>query len=338
MTASSAAAVLVGAIEGLQASSDELAFFRHHRLAGLTLFRRNIPEPWQQLGQLNKTLQANQDAAAPPLLIAIDQEGGRVARIRQAGFPEHGPALDLQGGRSDTAALAAIAAYGQTLGAALASVGVNANFAPCSDVWTRDSNTAIGDRAFAREARSAATRAGAFLRGMQGAGVLGCLKHFPGQGDAGADTHEQGTVIDRSLAELEARELIPFRALLAEAPMVMVAHCIYPQLSAKEASRAPEIMDTLLRQRLGYQGVIVTDDMNMGAIPQSDQAWESALIEAILAGADMLLVCRHLERMERAVTALHHEAKKSPAFAARLDQAATRVLHLRRRLKVSTTV
>jgi beta-N-acetylhexosaminidase len=332
--------VLVCAVEGTTLTPEERAFYRDVQPAGLTLFTRNVPTPYGGLRSLVGELQALRASNAPPLVIAIDQEGGRVARIKpvHAGggaiFPERGPALKLEDGRDDRAALQAIQAYGADLGAALARLGVNVDFAPCCDVLTRADNHAIGDRAFATTAEAAAARAQAFLRGLQGAGVLGSLKHFPGQGDAGVDTHLGSAVIDRSLAELEERELVPFRRLLPDAAMVMVAHCIYPQLAKEEASRSPWIIGELLRKRLGFDGVVVSDDMNMGAIPQEGGVWEDALLAAVAAGADMLLVCRHLERFQRAHAALVREAARSPAFAERLEDAAARVTALRRQLPV----
>lgn len=333
-----AAAVLVCAIEGTTLSPEEKSFFREIQPAGVTLFSRNIPTPYTQVRQLVNELQSLRGPGRPPMLIAIDQEGGRVARIKSthaggsAAFPDRGPALALEGGRSDDAALSVITSYGAHVGNALAKLGVNINFAPCCDVLSNSDNQAIGDRAFSKDANGAAIRAQAFLTGLQSAGVRGCLKHFPGQGHASADTHTTGTSIDLSLTDLEARELIPFRHMLHDVDLVMLSHCIYPQLAPQEASRSPWIIRELLRKRLGFKGVVVSDDMNMGAIPQDEQSWEAALIETIAAGADLLLVCEHLERFVRAHAALTQAAKRSPAFAVRLSSAADHVYDLRRRL------
>lgn len=302
------------------------------------MFGRNIPTPYVGVQQLITELQSLRRPGLPPMIVAIDQEGGRVARIKpgHAGgfpiFPEQGPAMTLAGGLHDSAALLTVERFGRELGDGLLRLGINVDFAPCCDVLTRAENHAIGDRAFGTTPAVAAVRAHAFLRGLQSAGILGCLKHFPGQGHAGVDTHAETAVIDLSLAELEVRELLPFRQMLPEATMVMVAHCIYPQLASEEASRSPWIIGQLLRKQLGFTGVVVSDDMNMGAIPQDGHDWEEALISAIAAGADMLLVCRHLERFVRAHIALTREAMRSRAFATRLEDAAARVTGLRGKL------
>ena len=130
-----------------------------------------------------------------------------------------------------------------------------------------------------------------------------------------------------------ATELVPFQALLSQASMVMISHCIYPQLAPEEASRSAWLMGDLLRDQLGFSGVVVSDDMNMGAIPQAESLWQEAIVQAVVAGADLLLVCRHLERYESAYAALTQEAARSSAFKRRLEQAAGRVFALRGRLR-----
>ena len=339
MSKHSAAAILVCAIEGTSLTPDERRFYRDVQPAGLTLFSRNITTPYSGIKTLLEDLQALRHPGSPPLLVAIDQEGGRVARIKPTHqgsalpFPELGPAIAIAGGADHPDAVRILESFGSELGEALLHLGINVDFAPCCDVLTRADNLAIGDRAFATTALSAAVRAHAFLRGLQRAGVLGCLKHFPGQGDASIDTHVGSAIIDRSLAELDECELVPFRRMLPDSEMVMIAHCIYPKLAPEAASCSPWIIGELLRKRLGFAGVVVSDDMNMGAIPQDSKVWEDALIAAVAAGADLLLVCRHLDRFIRAHRALSREAARSPAFATRLDDAAAMVTSLRYKLR-----
>lgn len=335
MNRDAASAVVAGAFESMTLSSEEAAFFSSEATAGVTLFRRNIPQDqtcYSATAAMLKKLQALRPAGDPPLLIAIDQEGGRVARMPRAFFPDLGAAQRICRGQSDPAALAVLEAYGMEVGHALRKAGINANFAPVLDILTEPSNTAIGDRVFGIDPEPVCLRAGAFLDGLQSTGILGCLKHFPGQGDAKVDTHLGSAVIDLPRSLLDKREFIPFRGMIHRVEMVMVSHCIYPQLSRKEASRSPEIIGDLLRQEMGFEGVVVSDDMTMGAIPQDEKAWQQALIESILAGADLLLICRHVERCRMAIAALRVEAARSPAFKAALEGAARRVMALRARL------
>lgn len=327
---STAGSIVVSALESIEISPEEERFFSSGRTAGLTLFRRNISQNLHETELLVQRLQAIRPAGTPPLVIAIDQEGGRVARL-QPPFPNEGPALYLAEGRVDDASLAAIDRYGFSVGQKLLQLGINVNFAPVLDILTEPSNEAIGDRVFGVEPEAVTKRAGAFLLGMERAGVRGCLKHFPGQGHARVDTHMGTARINLSKAELTTRELIPFRDLAEFCSMVMIAHCIYPQLDTAEASRSPVIIEGLLKREIGFAGVVVSDDMNMGAVPQEIRAWTEMLIQSVAAGVDMLLVCRHLERSVAAVEALAREAMRSPAFAARLEEAAHKVTTLRRR-------
>lgn len=327
-----AAAVLVCAVEGRQLSLSERQFFESVAVSGVTLFGRNIDQDnHSAVRLLVNDLQQLRPPSTPDLVIAIDQEGGRVARLK-APFPNRGPAIGLAPGLADLDARNDIKGYGAEVGQALTRLGINVNFAPVVDVLSEPANLAIGDRAFGTDARSVILRGEAFLDGLQSTGVKGCLKHFPGQGDAKVDTHIGTAVVHSPAATLEQRELAPFRALLHKAPMVMIAHCIYPAFAPEEASRSPIIMQEILRKRLQYEGVIVSDDMTMGAIPQDEKEWQAILVEAVRAGADMLLVCRHLERFRLAHEALTREAKSSESFAMRLTEAANRVLCLRKTL------
>ncbi|MEN9834685.1 MAG: hypothetical protein RL011_878, partial [Pseudomonadota bacterium] len=267
MVRSAAGTVLVCAVEATKLSSEEESFFRRVAPSGVTIFGRNCP-PGSDLRELIRTLQSTRPSGAPPLVVAIDQEGGRVARLK-APFPNPGPAASLAGGGDSVSALAQIRGIAQDVGSELASLGINVNFAPVCDVLTEATNTSIGDRAFGVTPDSVTSRAGSFLEGLHEAGVLGCLKHFPGQGAATVDTHVGGATVALTRHELEQTHLPPFRSLLPFAPMVMISHCIYPALGPGEASSSKAIITGLLKDELGYNGVVVSDDMNMGAVPQA---------------------------------------------------------------------
>lgn len=338
MKQDAASSIIAGAIESTALSQEEAAFFASEATAGITLFRRNIPQDqtcYQATSALMGQLQVTRPAGAPPMIVAIDQEGGRVARMPKAHFPDLGAAQNVSAGGIDPACLAVLESYGMEVGRALLKAGVNVNFAPVLDILTEPTNTAIGDRVFGADAESVCRRAGAFLDGLQSTGILGCLKHFPGQGDAQVDTHMGAAVIDLPRSILDKREFIPFRGMVRKVDLVMISHAIYPQLSRREASRSPEIIDGLLRAEFGFEGVVVSDDMTMGAIPQDEKQWQQALIEAVVAGTDLLLICRHIERCRLAIEALRAESAKSPAFTTTLETAASRVMHLRRQLATS---
>ena len=318
----------MAALEGFPMTREESDFLDKESPAGVTLFKRNIPPAFPQLKDALVSMQSLGDSSLPKI-IAIDQEGGRVSRI-QAPFPNLGPAMELAGGGVQDSDLAFLENYGFIVGASLQGLGINCNFAPVADVLTNAENHAIGDRTFAKEAQPAADRAGAFLKGMSQTGVLGCLKHFPGQGDAGVDTHKAGASINASLELLNKRELLPFRQLLEQTPMVMISHAVFESLDTVQASLSKKIIEGLLRQEMGFKGVVVSDDFNMHAVPQDEGGWQAALIEAILAGTDLLLVCKGLDRCKMALEAMRREAAKSKAFEKRLEEAAGRVTLLRK--------
>ncbi len=348
-----AASVLMIGVEGQNLTPQEVRFLQTVKPAGVILFGRNInQENHLQVRELTTSIQdyCSDVNSSPIRLIAIDQEGGRVSRLK-ADFPNQGPALSLAQGRWDQNGLEDITAYGKAIGVRLNQLGININFAPVVDLLTEPLNTALGDRCFGKTPEQVIPRARAFLSGLQSVPVLGCLKHFPGQGDAAIDTHLGTAMVNLPESLLWERELAPFRELIhqgngtqetsAEAPaaahagvplvrMVMVAHCIYPAWSPREASRSPEIMGQLLRHRLGFEGVIVTDDMLMGAIPQSDKEWCQALIDSVRAGADLVLVCKGLDRAQIAYQCLTEEADKDSEFAHRLQDAALRVTRLQK--------
>ena len=328
-----ASSVVSGALAGTHLTAAERQFLSRESHPGVTLFARNLDAESRagtSHGTLMELIQEVQSlrVSTLPLLISIDQEGGRVARLKGPVL-DPGPAQDLAQGRTDAAAQQEIATQAQAMGRALRTLGINCNFAPCLDILTNASNTAIGNRVFGTTADAVSLRGAAFLQGLQQSGVLGCLKHFPGQGHAQVDTHQGSAHIPLSAAQLEARELAPFRHCLPHAAMVMVAHCIYPELDTREATRSSVIIEGLLRKTLRFTGVVVSDDMRMGAVAGDLDAWRGYLVDSILAGVDLLLVCEGLDHWETAIETLEAEAHRSPAFRHRLQEAASRVDTLR---------
>lgn len=324
-----AGGLLLAALAGTELTAIERAFLRDTAAAGITLFRRNIAAHFSDVRALCRAIQE----AIPQAFIAIDQEGGRVSRLARP-FPNEGPAFTLAEGKTDGEALRHLRNYGFTVGATLAGLGINVNFAPVCDILLNAENTAIGDRCFAATPADVATRAGAYLAGMQEAGIMGCLKHFPGQGGGGTDTHLGSDVIHEDSETLTTRELHPFRLLSGNVPMIMISHSIFPAWDNVPASLSRTIMTEILRKDIGFKGLILSDDMNMKAIGQDDATWKSALITAVANGADLVLVCEGLDRCRMAAEALQQEAKRSNAFAERVRQSLERVKRVRQGLLV----
>jgi beta-N-acetylhexosaminidase len=294
------------------------------QLGGFVLFRRNLAG-MQEIAELNARLLALAPSELP-LWIAVDQEGGRVARLGA-------PVLRLPPmrtlGQLDDPQLTRDAA--RVLGQQLAALGFNLDFAPVLDVDTNPANPVIGDRSFAREPERVIRHARAFAAGLAEAGVAACGKHFPGHGDTHLDSHLALPVLAHARARLESVELAPFAALGGELPCVMTAHVVFQSIDPQRpATLSHAVVTGVLRQQLGFSGLVFSDDLEMKAVSETYGVAAAACL-AIEAGCDQVLVCEHEELTFAAHAALIERATREPAFAARLREAAERSLAARRR-------
>ncbi|GAB6068357.1 beta-N-acetylhexosaminidase [Methylothermus subterraneus] len=274
-------------LEGAELTAEERSKLAHPGVGGVILFTRNYRDP----AQLAELVAAIRCAAGKPILIAVDQEGGRVQRFRQ-GFTRL-PAAARFGAlyREDRrAALAAAEAAGFLMAAELRALDVDLSFAPVLDV-DHGVSAVIGDRAFAAEPEAVAALAGAFARGMRRAGMAAVGKHFPGHGGVAADSHLSLPEDGRSLAELEACDLLPFQRLIADGlEAVMCAHVRYLAVDSLPAGFSAVWIQTLLRQRLGFAGAVFSDDLAMAGAACVGEL-KARAEAALAAGCDMLLAC-----------------------------------------------
>ncbi|HEX7843696.1 MAG TPA: beta-N-acetylhexosaminidase, partial [Kofleriaceae bacterium] len=226
-----------------------------------------------------------------PALIIVDQEGGPVQRVRRPATRWPAMAAHDRFSPPEDAELAE--AVGRAIGDELAGLGFDIDFAPVLDVHTNPANPIIGERAFGTDAEAVARRALAFARGLEAAGVLPCGKHFPGHGDTATDSHLELPRIDHGWDRLERVELLPFRrAAAAGLPMIMTAHIVFAALDpARPATLSEAVVTGLLRHRLGYRGVILSDDLDMRAIADHMGAGPAA-VAAVRAGCDVVLLCK----------------------------------------------
>lgn len=289
--------------------------------AGVVLFSRNLVEPGPTRELLARCA-AILDRAS---LLAVDQEGGRVSRLERWIGPTPS-ARHLASAGQET-----VRAFGRETGRALRSIGFNLDFAPVVDLSPPSAANGIADRAFDTTPDAVGRLAREFLEGLQGEGVAGCLKHFPGLGDSSVDSHHELPTVGRDRPTLDANDLVPFRQLLELAPCVMVGHGHYPAFddAPLPATCSRSIVSDLLRRELAFGGVIVSDDMEMGAISERD-AEGAAAVEAVAAGCDLLLYCSDLDRARTAAEALGHAADGDPALRDRLERSADRVERLAR--------
>lgn len=305
-----AGALLVVGFDGVRLPDDLRAQLAQGERAGIVLFRRNVETPAQVAALL---------AEAPGVIRAVDQEGGRVRRLRTPSLELPPAALLARGG------VALCHEVGSAVGAELAALGFTLDFAPVLDVNSNPDNPIIGDRAFGATPAAVIEHALAFARGLHAGGVDSCGKHFPGHGDTDKDSHLELPVVSRSEESLRAIELPPF-ANACELPAWMSAHVRYPALDAEHvATLSHTIATTLVREQLGYSGVLFSDDLEMKAL-SGDPADHA--VAAVLAGCDLLLVCSDRDAAERCFDALLREIETSPAFRARAEEAADRAARL----------
>lgn len=315
---------LVAGFQGSALPGDLLRAAKAGELGGFILFRRNLGGP-AEVAELTRSLAQAYPGDLPPF-ICVDQEGGRVQRLGP-------PVLQLPPmrafGNLDDVALTEQA--GDCLGRQLAALGFNVDFAPVLDVDTRPDSPIIGDRSFGADPEQVVRHGRAFARGLQRAGVAACGKHFPGHGDAALDSHLALPRIRHGLGRLEQIELAPFRALASELCAIMTAHIIFDALEPERPATLSRVaLQEVLRGRIGFDGVVFSDDLLMKAIADHAGIPEAACA-AIEAGCDVLLVCDEPELTLSVHEALVRRAERESAFAERLRQAASRSLAARRR-------
>ncbi|MFN8471639.1 MAG: beta-N-acetylhexosaminidase [Anaerolineae bacterium] len=313
--------VIMGGFPAPEADATTLAAVRDGSLGNIILFAYNCPSP-TSVAALTATLQA---AAPAPLLIAADQEGGAVTRL---GPPATVMPSAMARGAADDLRLAERAAA--VMGAEMRAVGINVGLAPVADVNSNPFNPVIGPRSFGEDPYRVADFVAATVRGLQGRGIAACAKHFPGHGDTAVDSHFGLPRNERSMDELERVELVPFNAAIAaNVHLVMSSHILFPALDAERPSTLSHaILTDLLRGRLGFDGVVITDSMEMAGIMQG-RSTPDACVEAFAAGAD--IVCPSHHRADQAAAhALIVAALRSGAIPLRrLDEAVGRILRLK---------
>ena len=312
---------------GIQEVNDSMrAFAARFPVGGVVLFGQNISSP-VQLDSLTRHLKSLPGA---PLLY-VDEEGGKVARIASnRSFPvEHFPQIGTFAAKNDSSE---VYRYGYVIGTYLKEYGLDVDFAPVADVNTNPRNAVIGKRAFSSDPKVAAPLVVQFMKGLQEAGIAGCLKHFPGHGDTSTDTHYGYARTKKTWDELLECEILTFKeGIAAGAPLIMTAHVSAPNVTGSDipSTLSEVIMKEKLRDELGYQGIIITDGMEMGAITRQFSSDEATLM-SISAGADVIL-CPY--DLREAFEAVIHAVEDGNLTEERIDESVRRVLLLKARLR-----
>ena len=308
---------------GIPAEND-LAAVEELQPGGVILMGRNAAPP----AEMRRLTQRIRELCEIPPLIGVDQEGGRVQRLTD-GFTRIPSMRDLgERGANQVGIMAA------TIAAELRAVGIGCNFAPVCDVPTHGEDTVIGDRAFSNDPIRASLLAAEYIRSAQPT-VLCCAKHFPGHGGVGVDSHQGLPVFEATLEDLEAVHLQPFRAAMAAGVgAVMAGHIAVPCVddSGTPASLSFPIITGLLREQMNFRGLVITDDLEMGALREYDAA--DVAVRALAAGCDLLLYCHSVEKARVARTAISEAVASGVLPAARVQDSIERVQWAKKRFGV----
>jgi beta-N-acetylhexosaminidase len=317
--------------DGHTASADVKHLIRDLGVGHVILFARNVAEP-EQVAELVRELQSvARDARHDlPLLVAVDQEGGRVARLREP-WTLWPPQRAI--GRAGSEELAR--RMGEALAFELSACGIRCDFAPVVDVDSNPKNPIIGDRSFGEDPDLVGRLGAALIRGLQDGGVAACAKHFPGHGDTDVDSHLALPVVEHSRSRLEDVELRPFRmAIEAGVATIMTAHVVVRELDPDvPATLSPHVIDALLRRQMGYDGVIVSDDLEMKAVAAHWTPADAA-VRAMQAGCDILPVCAKPDAQVEAIEGVVRAVEAETIRWTDLDDADRRVRDLKRRFLV----
>jgi beta-N-acetylhexosaminidase len=320
---------LIGSMPGTTIPVELRSLAKEFDLGGVILFGRNIEAP-EQVAELSAECEAL--GRTMPAWVSVDQEGGRVARLKEP-FTRWPPMATL--GRAGKESEALAVRFATALAEELKAVGITLDYAPVLDIHTNPKNPVIGDRALAEKAEDVARLGRVIIRTLQGAGLAACGKHFPGHGDTSTDSHFELPLVDHPPDRLRAIEFEPFRAAVAEqVAFIMTAHVLVPSLDEeKPATLSSRVVQKLLREELKYDGVILSDDLEMKAVSAQYAVPDSA-VEAIQAGCDAVLVCqgdvdlqaRTLESLVRAVESGTIPAKRFDDAFMRLKRAKQKFL------------
>jgi beta-N-acetylhexosaminidase len=315
--------LLIIGFDGTEISEGVAGLLTRLQPAGVILFARNITSG-EQTYKLLKDCQA---CVSTPLFTAVDMEGGRVDRFRNViGRTPSAADVFATGDRK------LFRKHGKVIGDSCRTLGFNTDFAPVVDLAFEASKTVMSSRAVSADPKKAVLYAREFLQGLRAARIVGSAKHFPGLGEANLDTHQELPSINKSWKKIWAEDLYPYRTLRRELPMVLIGHANYPAITHDKspASLSKKWITDVLRNKIGYRGLVVSDDLEMGGVLKAAPI-ELAAIGHIRAGGDLCLICHLEEYVTRSYEALIKEAEGNRKFAQRVTESAARVLAFKKK-------
>jgi beta-N-acetylhexosaminidase len=308
---------MIMGFDGTNMSEHLRAMLTTLRPGGVILFKRNI----QEAAQTHALLRDTQKLLGTRLFRCVDMEGGTVDRFRDAVAR-----IPSAGEVAATGSVVLYRKHGLLIGRQLRALGFNADFAPCLDLGLEASRKALGPRTVSADPREVVRYAREFLAGLREAKVLGCGKHFPGLGGGALDSHEALPVVERTWRQVRDEDLLPYRVLKNKVPFVMVAHVAYPKIvrDGTPASLSKRWIEDVLRKKIGYRGLVVSDDLDMGGV-LNGASIEDAAVGTLEAGSDMFLVCQREEHVWRAWEAVVRRGERDGKFARMIAARARRV-------------
>lgn len=322
--------LLLAGIEGTGISEQAKSLIQDYHVGGLILYNKNIESAEQTRSLLNDLKQLNQRNSIP-LFLSLDQEGGSVNRLPQQFEPF--PSAHRIGQTSDENLSFQI---GQITGQAVAALGFNMNYAPVLDINSNPNNPVIGERAFGSDVETVSASGIAMMRGLQSSDIIPVVKHFPGHGDTSVDSHLNLPEVNKSLQQLKEFELIPFADAVEQgADVVMIAHILLSNIDSQHPASLSETMITsLLREEIGFEGVIITDDLTMGGITEHYDIAEAA-VQSLKAGSDIVMVAHGFERAAEVFQAVKSAVDQGEISINELDEHVYRVLQLKSKYELS---
>lgn len=315
--------LIFAGIRGTTITRETEMLINEFKVGGIILFGNNLDSPEQSIQLLNQIKSINEGNILP-IFLGVDQEGGRVERLpRVTNLP-----TNQEIGTRDNEVFSY--EIGKLLGKELSAFGFNLNFAPVLDINSNPNNPVIGDRSFSHDPEVVSELGVQTIQGMKTEHIIPVVKHFPGHGDTNVDSHFELPLVNKSLAELETLELIPFKkAIEAGVNVIMTAHILLPQIDDKfPASMSEPVITGILREQLGFNGVVITDDLTMQAISDNFNIGDAA-IESVKAGTDIILMAHDYDRLIAVYEALREAVHDGEITEERINESIQRIINLK---------
>ncbi len=321
--------LMIVGLDGTEIDENIKYMIEKKHIGGFILFKNNIVNA-EQTAELLNTLKETNNSNPLPLFLSVDEEGGNVYRLPQE-FLKMPAARKIGDINDEKISLE----YGKILGMRIKSLGFNMDFAPVLDVNSNPNNPVIGNRAFGFTVDIVADNGLQAMKGINSENIVSIVKHFPGHGDTATDSHIKLPVVDKELKELESLELIPFAKAIAEnVDGIMVAHILFPKIDGDNPSTISKaIIDDMLREKLAYDGVVISDDMTMGAIMEN-YGIEDASVRFLKAGGDIVLVCHGYDNQIKVIDKIREEVENGGITEGEIDEKVERIIKLKRKYNI----